>query len=474
MARESLGLSQLGYARLIARAHDELGFGPRMVKTRHTVSHWEAGRNEPELTAQLAIARVHHVPEEEVARLGWPHWLHLATDDAALLSRLWTPQGAIDALSSTARLADAQPRSYLTVTGPALDSQIRKSLAALADPQPPPTRDGRPVTPDTLAGIEARIEALELQEIATSATPMALYFAARAEHRLLTRLLTTHGYDQQTGTWLLLLTARTAALCEWLSTCMGEEARAERYSLAALRAATAAGSRTRVAAYMVDLAFRHLVAGHPKDMLSLVHAARAVVRRPPPSLAVTLHTREAQALARLGDSAASIRALDRATSALAAKVTDADPMTELLCVNVDEEWLDVSSGLTWLHLRRPKQALPRFATLLDDGPPSRTPAPLSPCTARRFLYVTDAQLALGELDSAAHSARRAVALVGSLPPGLAHQFRQRFAPHSTEPAVRDLIDTLTEHPAHTDPGMGRPAPRSARPIRRHHRQPEGA
>ncbi|WKX69370.1 helix-turn-helix transcriptional regulator [Streptomyces sp. XD-27] len=66
MARESLGLSQLGYARLIARAHDELGFGSRMVKTRHTVSHWEAGRNEPELTAQLAIARIHHVPEEEV------------------------------------------------------------------------------------------------------------------------------------------------------------------------------------------------------------------------------------------------------------------------------------------------------------------------------------------------------------------------------------------------------------------------
>ncbi|UQI46107.1 helix-turn-helix domain-containing protein [Streptomyces sp. HU2014] len=442
VARESLGLSQLGYARLIARAHDELGFGPRMVRTRHTVSHWEAGRNEPELTAQLAIARVHRVPGEEVARLGWPHWLHLATDDTALLNQPWTPQGAIGALHSTARLAGARPRSYLTVTGPALDFQIKKSLAALASPQPPPTRDGRPVTPGMLAGMEARIEALELQEVATPVTPMALYVAARAEHRLLAGLLTSHGYDAKTGAWLLLLATRTAALCEWLSGCLGEEARAERYALAAIRAATAAGSRRRVASCMIDLAFRHLVAGDPKDMLSLVHAARAIVRRPPAGLAVTLHTREAQALARLGDLTASTRALGRATSTLADEAADADPVADLLCVNVGEEWLAVSSGAAWLHLGRPKKALPHFTTLLDDGPASRTPDPPSPYAARRLLYVVDAQLALGELDAAAHSAHRAVALVGRLPPGLARQFRQRFAHHSTEPVVRDLIEEI--------------------------------
>ncbi|MFF7023216.1 hypothetical protein ACFY97_19750 [Streptomyces klenkii] len=229
--------------------------------------------------------------------------------------------------------------------------------------------------PGILAGIEARIEALELQEIATPVTPMALYVAARAEHCLFTGLLTGHGYDAKTGARLLLLATRTAALCEWLSGCLGEEARAERYALAGIRAATAAGSRRHVASCMTALAFRHLVAGDPKDMLSLVHAIQAIVPRLPAGLAVTLHTREAQALARLGDLTASTRALDRATSTLAAKAADADPAADLLSVNVDEEWLAVSSGTAWLHLGRPKKALPHFTTLLDNGPASRRARP---------------------------------------------------------------------------------------------------
>ncbi|UQA92328.1 helix-turn-helix transcriptional regulator [Streptomyces halobius] len=447
-ARESLGLSQTAYARLIAKAHNELGFGPKMVKTHYTVLHWESGRNEPEPNTQLAIAHIHGVNLEDVLRLGWPHWLHLATDDATLLNQSWTPQSAIDALHSTARLADTRPRSYLAVTGPALDSQIRATLAALADPQPPPSREGRRVTPDTLTRIEARIEALELQEARALTTPMALYFATRAEHRLLTTLLTSSGYDHKAGARLLLLAARTAALCAWLSGCLGEDARAERYALAAIRAASVAGARRHVAAYMPDLAFRHLVAGDPKDVLSLVHATRAIVRHPSPGLAVTLHSREAQALARLGDITASTRALDRAVSTLVTGPTEVDPTIDPLSINVDEEWLDVSSGAAWLHLGRPEKALPHLTTLLDDGPPSRPPTPPSPCAASRLLYVVDAQLALGELDAATHSAHRAAALVGNLPPDLAHQFRQRFAPHTTEPAVRDLIDTLTEHPTH--------------------------
>lgn len=447
-ARESLGLSQIEYARRIAKAHDGLGFGAMMVKTHYTVLHWESGRNEPNPHTQLAIAHVHGVDPEDVLRLGWPHWLHLATDDAPLLNQPWTPQGAMATLSSTARPADTRPRSYLAVTGPALDSHIRKSFAALAVPQRTPARDGHPVTPGTLTGAEARVEALELQEIAAPVVPMALYVAARAEHRLVTGLLTERGYAPETGARLLLLAARTAALCEWLSGCLGEDARAERYALAAIRAATAAGSRQRVASSMIDLAFRHLVAGDPQDMLSLVHATWTIVRRPPPGLAVTLHTREAQALARLGNISATTRALDRAAGALTATPADAEPTAEPLCINVDEEWLDVSSGTAWLHLGRPEKALPHFATLLDEGSLSRAPGPPSPYTARRLLYLVDAQLALGELDAAAHSAHRALALVGSLPPGLAHQYRRRFTPHSAEPVARNLIDALTEHSAH--------------------------
>ncbi|MEU2870561.1 hypothetical protein ABZ769_15355 [Streptomyces olivoreticuli] len=180
----------------------------------------------------------------------------------------------------------------------------------------------------------------------------------------------------------------------------------------------------------------------------MVAATRVIVRRPSPGLAVALYVREAQALARLGDATASARALDRAAESLAVGTNVSDPVIDPLPNNVDEDWLDVSSGTAWLDLRRPKKALSHFTALLDDGSPSRTPALSSPYAARRLLYVVDAQLALGELDAATPSAHRAVALVGSMTPGLARKFRQRFTPCSAEPAVRDLMGHfLTSHAA---------------------------
>ncbi|WP_331723642.1 MULTISPECIES: hypothetical protein [unclassified Streptomyces] len=441
-ARQALGLSQIAYARLVAKTHDELGFGPMAVRNHHKVLRWESGGTAPEHTAQLAIARIHQVPEDEVSRLGWPHWLHLATDDATLLHQRLTPRSAIDALHTTARLTDESPRSYLAVTGPALGSQLRNVLTALDNPQPLPSRHGHCLTPDALAHVEARLEALELQEAGAQVTPAVLYFAARAEHRLITGLLTDGGYSRTTGARLLLLAARAAVLCAWLCGCLGEEARAERFSLAAIRAAAAAGAPRHVASYLPDLAFRHLLAGAPQDVLSLVTAARAIVRHPSPQLAAVLHTREAQAFARLGEDRAAGRALHRAAAALSDRHGSPDPFS----VNVDETWLASAAGSVWLHLGRPGKALPHFAPLLDEGPAPHRPDPLSPYAARRLLSVVDTQLALGDLDAAAATAHRAIAFVGSLPPGLARQYRQRFASRAAEPVVRDLSQALSEQP----------------------------
>lgn len=87
--------------------------------------------------------------------------------------------------------------------------------------------------------------------------------------------------------------------------------------MAAIRVGAAAGAGRYVAAFIPAMAFRHLVVGAPRDVLSLIAAARVIVRRPSPGLAVALHVREAQALARLGDATAGARALDRAAESLA-------------------------------------------------------------------------------------------------------------------------------------------------------------
>ncbi|GGP85783.1 hypothetical protein [Streptomyces melanogenes] len=439
VARGALGLSQTAYARLVATTHEELGFGPMAVKNHHKVLRWESGGTAPEPTAQLAIAHIHQVPEDEVRRLGWPHWLHLATDDATLLHQRLTPGSAVEALRTTARLTDGRPRSYLAVTGSALSSQIRNVLTALDDPPPLTPRSGPCVTPEGLVHVEARIEALERQEVGAQITPAVLYFAARAEHRLITSLLTSGGYSRATGSRLLLLAARAARLCSWLCGCLGEEARAERFSLAAIRTAAAAGAPDYVASFLPDLAFRHL-AGAPTDVLSLVAAARGVVRQPSFQLAAILHTREAQAFARLGEDKSADRALDRAAAALSVRYGSPNPFFAF----VDETCLASASGAVWLLLGRPRRALSCLAPLLEEGSESHRPGAPSPYAARRFLSVVDTQLALGELDAAVHTAHRAIAVVGSLPPGMARQYRQLFTPHAAEPPVRDLLASLSE------------------------------
>ncbi len=435
--RASLGLSHPSYAQLVSETHARLGFGS-MAARREKVSRWESGRTVPEFTAQLAIADIHRVRAEDVERLGWPDWLHLATDDA-VLHQPWTSQGVLDVLHRSVRIADAPPHRDLALTGPGLLSQAGWALSDEGAAAARLARDGRTVNLDAVVWIEIRTQALELHESGTSVAPVALLAAAHAEHRLITSLLTEGGYGSDLGTRLLGLAARTATLCAWLSSSLGEEARAERYALAAIRAATAAGARRHVATYMSQLAIRHILIGDPGDALALVDGARVLVPRPSAHFAASLHTKEALARARLGEVSASAHALDRAAEALALDATEQDPADGPFDIAVDEDYLAIGRGNAWLFLGQPRKALPHFSPLLTDGP-----ALTSPYTARRLLQVVDAQLALGELDAAAHSAHRAVAVTGSLPSGLARQYRQRFSCHQAEPVARNVLDLLAD------------------------------
>ncbi|MEU8548889.1 hypothetical protein AB0C81_18175 [Streptomyces roseoverticillatus] len=438
LLRRSLGFSQLRYAQRVA---EEQGFDPRTVKAHYKVLRWESGTT-PELDSQFAIARIHRIPEEEVLQRGWPNWLLLATGDAPLLDQPWTSQGTLGSLRSTVRPPGWHPPAYLAVTGAALDSQIRKALATLASPPSPPAGEGFPLPPGTVAGVERRIADLELQAGGSPLTPMTLYHAACQEHRTTTAYLTSGQYDRRNGTRLLLLAARTARLCAWFSMCLGDEHMTERYLHAAIRASATAGERQAVAMYMAHLAFRHLKVGDPREAFSLLRAARAAEPNATPILAATLHAHAALAYARVGDSKASTQATDRATRAIATAMTD---MPDAHIDSALKETLGLLGGLTWLHLEQPSKALTHFAPLLDDGSSPHLSAPPPPLIARGLLGVVMAQLALGELDAATHTAHRAVAALGDLPTSLARQYRQTFAPHRNHSAVPELLGFLAEH-----------------------------
>ncbi|KJS60708.1 hypothetical protein [Streptomyces rubellomurinus] len=417
-----------------------------MAARREKVSRWESGRIVPEPTAQLAMAHIHQVPEGAVRHLGWPCWLRLATGDADLLTQPWTAEGAVAVLNGISPSA-GPAASGLVVTGPVLSAQIQDALAVLADGHRTSGQAAVPPVPQTLGWIGTRLGALEALEVGTPVLPAALQTAARAEYELVGGLLATHGQDRALGARLLLLAARAAALRAWLCGAQGNESQAERYTLAAIRAAGAAGAPRHAAAYLSLLAVRHLRFGDPGDALSLIAAARSVLPRPTPRLAAAFATHESRALADLGQARGSLRALDRAATALRGAPpwhAAADPS----CAAVDEAYLAVSRGNTWLRLGRPDRAMSSYETVPGVGP--ATPHTLSPHLGERLQGVVEAQLALGEAEAAAATVRRAAVLTGRLPACLAEWFQGRLAPHSHHPTVADLLDSLS------DPGRSRP------------------
>ncbi|MFD9067790.1 hypothetical protein ACFVZ3_40485 [Kitasatospora purpeofusca] len=450
LLRTGMGLSHPEYARLVAERHAGLGHG-RTAARREKVSRWESGRIVPEYTAQLAMADIHGVPAGQVGRLGWPHWLYLAVGDAPLRDEHWNGGGAAAVLRSSAHLAEVAAPPGLVLRGPALAGHLRAAVARASAPGRGRVGGGVPAAVDGLEWISARVAGLEQQFHRTRLPPTALYVAAVAEHRLVVRLLTAAGHDRATGRHLLLLGARTALLCAWISGALGEQARAERQALAATRAAAVAGDRVRVSGAMLLLGLRHLEAGDPADVRMLVRAAGAAGAADPDrpaAFAAVLHGARAVARAREGEAGRADRSLARAEEAVAgcgdASVSDTGREAE-----PDHLTLNLVRARVAVHLGRCERAerhvdavTRALAVPRSDGTP--------PFTALYLLTVLDVALALGDVDRAADVVEQVVVVTGGLPPVLGRQFRERLDrldPLRREPRVRRAAERLAEYGA---------------------------
>jgi hypothetical protein len=117
--------------------------------------------------------------------------------------------------------------------------------------------------------------------------------------------------------------AETAAMMSWDS---GQQAKAQRYYILALRAAREAGEYAFGAYILGSMARQLLCLGHPDDALELVRIAQDGARgRATPTVLAMLHTREAWAYAKLGRVQGFRRATGKAEDALANARPDEDP-----------------------------------------------------------------------------------------------------------------------------------------------------
>ncbi|MFJ4185327.1 hypothetical protein [Kitasatospora sp. NPDC089509] len=438
--RAELGLSQREYARLVARAHDELGLG-RMAARREKISRWESGHIVPEHSAQLAIAHIHGVPPREVARLGWPYWTYLATSDDPLDGARTGLRLHADRVSRPSH-ASASPSGF-SLHDDGLALQVRGALARLAEHSPDPaheTQETAAAADERVHWSETRAAALEAHILASHLPSQALYSAAHTEHRQAIHLLTSTAHGGAESRRLLRLSAGTALLCSGFSCALGELGQAERHALTAIRAAAAAGDRATVATAMTQLARHHLIVGNAADALVLLRAARRADPDLPASTLLELHNCEASAFAQLGRATDAARALDRAAEAFTrAGRTAAGSGTDTEA-EAYRRFVAMGRAAVWSFLGQPRKARPHLAVLADNlTAPVRTPSPFS---ALWFFYIVHGHLELGELDVAAHAVHRACALTGGLPPVLAADLRRLLAPHQHEHPLHAALDDL--------------------------------
>ncbi|MEV6581220.1 hypothetical protein AB0M92_23975 [Streptomyces sp. NPDC051582] len=379
---------------------------------------------------KMAIARLHCISPEAVQQYGWPHFLTLRGN--AVLGAPWTAKGSLDALGSL-RWTAAPATRHPNVTGQILAGFLHQATTAVAAAPLPVA--GRTESADADL-IEAR--ASDVAAFWLTGDPLTAYQFARAELDLITTLL---GEPRGHPAWsrLLLAAAHHADLCAVITGILGDYAAAERYSMLAVRTAASAGSVPHTAFTMAELAAGHARGKDPRDAFVVNAATRSVIPRPAPRLSAVLSANEAQAQARLGNTNATLRALDSAAGALTAGTGDGP----LWCV-VDEQWLSHSRGEAMYALGLHSKALEHFDHLLKDAPspPFTTQPPLY--TALALQLATRVQLQLGEIDAAVHTARRTAALFHRMPSGLAQRERRMFEPHRRVPSVREFLEFHAE------------------------------
>jgi tetratricopeptide (TPR) repeat protein len=381
------------------------GFATRKEK----VSRWTRPQNPqiPTQPTQLAMAAVLGIPAHEVLSREWPHWLLLGLrDDHAAWSAPWTAAGALAALDDDGGPVDR--RGFLIAS----TSTVAAVIAQWGTALPVSTRSsGQRIGAAVADRFDTRLAALRLLDDDLGADHV--YDAARAEIRLIRRLLNEASYSEQTGRRLFSAAAEASRLAGWCAYDNGHTAAAEKHFAAALRAAASAGDDTAAAVaagFWANVRYSGKTP-HPGSAVNLIHQALARGRVTSPRVVAMLLIRQARAHSIAGDSIAAYRAVDSALSVYEAGVPADEDLATVYWVNAGEVFQ--AAGSAALSLGEPARALEYFAAAVthpDPYNPAREPRGAAIYEARR----ASAFLALGDIDGAVETARQTVELMGGV------------------------------------------------------------
>jgi hypothetical protein len=251
-------------------------------------------------------------------------------------------------------------------------------------------------------------------------------------------LLDDASYDEPTGRKLHVALAELGQLAGWTAQDAGRQALAQRYYIAALRAAHTADDRALGAHILSCMAEQAALEGRPAEAVTLIQTAFAGIRSGDmPRLLSELYIREAYALGTLQDASGCAAAVSRALSHV--EPQDDDPPWLYWVSPAD---ITAFAGNCLLQLGHPEQA----AALMADGIILFNESFVRD-RQRYLLHLTYALTRPGkqcDVEAAVSRGIEAIDLAGSVDSnqnmGFLQNLCHQMTPHAKVPAVGDFLE----------------------------------
>ncbi|MGH3896910.1 MAG: hypothetical protein ACRDTA_01400 [Pseudonocardiaceae bacterium] len=397
----------------------------------------EARRADPCLPRDPWPSLVCHLLHERLGEsvtldsLGWTATgpLHYVPADHGL-DQPWNPGGAVAALASVVNADFMERRHFVALTGLTLTAVAHQWLFDPA--RVAASVLGKRVDHALVDDLERVAEARRRMDDALGGG--TLLPSVREDLRLVVAMLGNAAYTEDVGKRLHAVAAEFGRIAGWLAFDSEQPALAQRYFLAAVRAAHVSGDRAIGANILGFMGVQAAQSASPNDAVTLAESALRAERELTPAVAGSLYGRLAVGAAHIGDATASQRAQDRAFELLGRSVAENEPPWIYWFTEADARGL---AGESLLALGRPGEAEPhlrRAVGLLGPG--------FSRDRALWLCELASARLAMGFLEQACATATEAAVLIHRLNSPRDQRkltdFRSAAAPYARSAAVREF------------------------------------
>ncbi|MGH3922645.1 MAG: hypothetical protein ACRDTT_07235, partial [Pseudonocardiaceae bacterium] len=292
------------------------------------------------------------------------------------------------------------------------------------------------------AGVVDRLPTMiaELRAMGDAAGGDDVLSLAQYHYGWVAGLLDRASYDDATGRKLHSALAELGQLCGWSAYDAGDFGLAQRYNIAALRAAHAADDQPLGAHILGEMAYQATHQGQPPEAITFIDTALAGTRgQQTPRLLAQLHIQRAHIFAAMNDAPGCTAAISLARTHVEQSPMDDDP-SYLYWVRPAE--ITSSAGECLLQLGQADRA----ATLIDEGI-AMFDAPFDRDRQYYLTHLAEARARPGkqrDLEAAAGKGIEAIQLAESLSSTLnANRIRsltRQLKPHAQVPAVRAFLE----------------------------------